>query len=65
MSLEDHSITYIMDEVKLQQIPTVDTDCIEHEPEKQHLSVAEANRRKDIEQQRLLQVYNDANRDII
>eukprot|EP00971_Amphidinium_carterae_P134855 2672453-Amphidinium_carterae.1 len=44
MSLEDHNITNIMDEVKREPIPIIDIDYVEHELEKRDLSTTEADK---------------------
>eukprot|EP00971_Amphidinium_carterae_P121644 2408971-Amphidinium_carterae.1 len=65
MSLEDHKTTDIMDKVKQETIPIIDIDYVEHELEKRNPSTTEADKWRATELQRLIQIYNDANRDAL
>eukprot|EP00971_Amphidinium_carterae_P213454 4236092-Amphidinium_carterae.3 len=65
MSLEDHNIAQLMDEVRQQTVPIVDEDYIEYELERQGLSLNDADMKKATELQRLLQAYAAQNAAIL
>eukprot|EP00971_Amphidinium_carterae_P286863 5695199-Amphidinium_carterae.1 len=46
MSLEDHSITQLMDDIKTQIVPIVDEDSIDSELKKRGLSYEDASKKK-------------------
>eukprot|EP00971_Amphidinium_carterae_P170965 3388133-Amphidinium_carterae.1 len=51
MSLEDHNINDILEDVKRESVPIYDEAFIEHELDKQGLSIYETEKRKDAEPQ--------------
>eukprot|EP00971_Amphidinium_carterae_P182174 3615325-Amphidinium_carterae.1 len=68
MSLEDHKLATIMDNVKTQTVPIVDIEYIEYidyQLKKQGLGQEDAAKIRDRKRQRLLQRYTTQNEAIL
>eukprot|EP00971_Amphidinium_carterae_P296916 5898565-Amphidinium_carterae.1 len=65
MTLEDPNITQLMNDIKTQRVPIVDEDYIDYELKNRGLSYEDAEKMRDKELKRLLQIYTVQNAAIL
>eukprot|EP00971_Amphidinium_carterae_P172530 3420061-Amphidinium_carterae.2 len=65
MSLEDHNLATLMENVKTQTVPISDAGYIDHELHEQELGHEDAAKAREKELQRLLRVYTTRTEPII
>eukprot|EP00971_Amphidinium_carterae_P214914 4264945-Amphidinium_carterae.2 len=65
MSLDDHNLSTVMEDVKTQTVPFNDAGYIDHQPHEQGIGHEDEDKLRQNELQRKMQIYTTRNEGIV